>query len=161
MLLFLCFLLSISFGHHALYLSSCEILIEESGSWYGSVRIFHDDLEDALQNATGSRPNLTQDQIHLLQQDIELYLNEHLFFKKESGRLPYKVEQIVRLEDLIEIGVVGIQVWDSTHLIVHNDLLIELFESQKNIMTIRRPGQFSTLYFNKQATEKKLDKSLW
>ncbi|MBK8504555.1 MAG: hypothetical protein IPL46_21500 [Saprospiraceae bacterium] len=157
MILLLCILLTIPLGHHALYLSTCEILIEEDWTWQGSIRIFHDDLEDALQNATGSRPNLTLDLIHLEQTDIELYLNEHLFFKTESGRLPYEIVQIVRTEDVVEIRLKGIQSWKSTHIIVHNDLLIELFESQKNIMTIRKSDQLSTHYFNKRTTVKELN----
>lgn len=157
MVILLCILLTFPPGQHALYLSTCEIKIEEDKSWYGSIRIFHDDLEDALQNATGSRPNLTEELISLEHQDIELYLNEHLFIEKEHGRLLFQIVQLKRIEDVVEIGLRGNQSWESPRLIVHNDLLIELFESQKNIMTVRKSGQLTTLYFNKHTTVKTLN----
>jgi hypothetical protein len=150
----------IPYGQHALYLSTCEIIVEADGAWYGSIRIFHDDLEDALQNATSRRPNLNQEMIHQQQQDIEIYLNEHLFFEGEHSRLPYRIVQIERTEDVIEIGLKGIQSFKSNSIIIHNDLLTELFESQKNIMTVRKSGQLATLYFNKHNTVKKLDEDL-
>lgn len=155
-LLFLHLILAFSLDYHALYLSTCEIVIEENHQWHGQLRIFHDDLEDALSNLTGKRPNLDR-QLDPYQVSIQKYLNDHLLIENTHEKVLYIVSELSRNQDIIEILIKGMNPWIDDITTVRNDLLMELFESQKNVMIIKKSDKIHTFYLKKSHTTEQVD----
>lgn len=135
---------------HPLYLSTCQIEIKADRSWTASLRIFHDDLEDALQNKNGQRPTLDQSTLTAHQMHILAYLKQHFMVAAARGSsLDFGIVHLSMVEDIITVVCHGNKPWTkSKHFITH-DLLTEIFGSQKNVMTINYQGQIETLYFTK------------
>lgn len=141
---------------HAFYLSTCEINIKSDRSWEGIIRIFHDDLEDALHHRFGIRPNLDEEDLKTHIENIQTYLNEHLFFTHKQEKAEYRIIKVVRHNDILQILVSG-KSWIERPLTIRNNLLMELFNSQKNVMTIKSAQEMTTLYFNKNSTSQQIE----
>ncbi len=60
---------------HAIYVSTCEIKIENDLEWHGVINVFYDDLEDGILNQTGRRPNLSISTFANYKTEIENYLS--------------------------------------------------------------------------------------
>ncbi|NND35215.1 MAG: hypothetical protein HKN76_21690 [Saprospiraceae bacterium] len=147
-MVFLLFLLVLSPSFHPLYLSTVEIEIRADRSWSGKMRIFYDDFEDALQNAFGARPNLDQKHINLYREQISNYLNSHLIIWSQSKGLTFSVASLLRTADVITLNIDGHDPWPDQSMIT-NDLLMELFGSQKNVMTFKLRADIRTVAFTK------------
>lgn len=141
---------------HTFYLSTCEITIQSDRSWEGIVRVFHDDLEDALQHRFGMRPNLDEEGLKNQIENIQTYLNEHLLFTHKGGKAEYRIIKATRQNDILEILIRG-KSWSEKPLTIRNNLLMELFDSQKNIMTIKATQNMMTLYFNKVSASQQIE----
>lgn len=141
---------------HAFYLSTCEINIKSDRTWEGIIRIFHDDLEDALHHRFGIRPNLDEEHLKTHIEDIQTYLNEHLFFTHNQENAEYRIIKAVRHNDILEIRISG-KSWFEKPLTIRNNLLMELFDSQKNVMTIKAAEEMTTLYFNKKSASQQIE----
>jgi hypothetical protein len=141
-----------------MYLSTCRIEIRTDRSWTASLRIFHDDLEDALQNQTGRRPTLNQSTLMAHQEPILTYLREHFIVAAASGiNLDFAIVHLNLEGDVVTVVCDGNNLWSkSTHFIT-NDLLTEIFGSQKNVMTINCQEKIETLYFTKHASQHSTD----
>ena len=137
---------------HALYLSTCEIQIADDYTWNGQLRIFHDDLEDAIFNLSGHRPNLSEDDIENHVGSISDYILNHLFIENRSGKGSIVLSQVIRNQDIVEISLQGQLPELTKQLSVKNDLLMEIFEAQKNVMVIHKSEVVKTLYFKKNHT---------
>ena len=137
---------------HALYLSTCEIQIADDYTWNGQLRIFHDDLEDAIFNLSGHRPNLSEDDIENHVGSISDYILNHLFIGNTSGKGSIVLSQVIRNQDIVEISLQGQLPELTKQLSVKNDLLMEIFEAQKNVMVIHKSEVVKTLYFKKNHT---------
>lgn len=147
------FLVSLS-QYHALYLSTCEVAVHADHTWEAQLRIFFDDLEDALTNRTGERPTLSQERLPNYQHAIQTYLNEHLFFRQGTESLEFKLITCNRKEDVVELIIEGTNPWRGDGILITNDLLMEIFTAQKNVMVIKKAEDIRTLYFKKnQITE--------
>ncbi|MDH3650332.1 MAG: hypothetical protein OEQ53_11650, partial [Saprospiraceae bacterium] len=57
---------------------------------------------------------------------------------------------------VITLGLRGIDRWNPTALIVEVTLLLELFETQKNIVTIKCNGQNDFFYLKKGVTQQSI-----
>jgi hypothetical protein len=133
-----------------MYLSTCQIGIGQDRSWTASWRIFHDDLEDALQHQTGQRPTLNESTLIQHQGHILEYLSQHFLVESTEGkRLEFGIMQLSMEGDVITVMCEGYKPWSKSKHFITNDLLTEIFGSQKNVMTIHSQGEIETLYFTK------------
>lgn len=135
---------------HPLYLSTTQIEVHQDGSWEGTIRFFYDDLEDALQNELKHRPTLTDQRINEHLGEIDAYLRIHLTFKDSISdhMMPYHITSGERVEDVIFLRLNGDKLWSSKVLITCN-LLLELFETQKNVFEIGFGDQSLYAYLKK------------
>jgi len=142
---------------HPIYISTSNVLLQAEGQWTATIKVFYDDLEDALQNQGGKRPNLVADSLAHYNTDIQIYLLAHLQFI-QGASLEYRVVSASRTGDVVTILIDGIDGWQQQkNMTIINTLLLDLFESQKNIMTIRRDGDSDYFYMRKGLTSKSLD----
>lgn len=154
--MFLLFFLLSTSNFHALYLSTCEVVVHDDQTWEAQLRIFFDDLEDAITNHSGYRPNLVNDQIAQHQPAISAYLNEHLFFVQGNSKITFQVTKAIRNQDVVEINLQSRQIWPDKSILVKNNLLMEIFEAQKNVMVIKKGDEIRTLYFKKTQVEEEV-----
>ncbi len=136
---------------HALYLSTCQINIHADRTWEGHLRLFYDDLEDALQHRFGVRPDLSQDQLDDHRGKMETYLKEHLIFQIGQIHSDFIIKDAERHNDVVDIIIQG-SGWPLKPMTIHNSILMELFETQKNVMIIKSATDTGTLYFHKGST---------
>ena len=141
---------------HPVYISTSEILFAHDGTWSAEVKIFYDDLEDAIQNVRGVRPNLHPEHITDAQDDIFQYLQTKLNLKLSDQEVPYHLISCLRLEEIIIINIEGDGIWIPGNLWIENKILFELFEKQKNIMTIQHLTDKVFFYLSKKSTSKQL-----
>jgi hypothetical protein len=137
---------------HALYLSTCQVTIHADRAWEGHLRLFYDDLEDALQHRFGVRPDLSEGQLDYHRGKMETYLKEHLVFQIGQSHTNYLIKRTERHNDVVEIIIQG-SGWPVKSMTIHNSLLMELFETQKNVMIIKSAADTGTLYFHKGSTD--------
>jgi hypothetical protein len=142
---------------HPIYLTTAEIKISADRSWTGSMRIFYDDLEDAIQNTTGNRPTLDSLNLDQYHTDILEYLRVHFLISSPVETLSFSILTLSRQEDVIMIKLKGEKIWPRSKQSIKNDILTELFGSQKNVMTIRYLDELDTLYFTKSRNQLNID----
>ena len=138
-----------------MYLSTCEITIHPDNTWEGQVRIFHDDLEDAITNLTGQRPKLTTESLPSCYGKIQDYLRKHLIISDRNGKINIDLERAAVLQDVVEIIISGSRI-NEDESYIENNILLEIFETQKNIMVIKKSGEIKTLYFKKNQTKESI-----
>ena len=143
---------------HPIYISTSDVIFDAQGSWSGTIKVFYDDLEDALQNQGGKRPNLTSENLEQYYPQMYIYLSANLRFM-QGQILSYRLVSASRLGDIITISFHGNTKWEPNPLTISNTLLLDLFESQKNIMTIRRNSDSNFFYLRKGLTSKSIDLS--
>jgi hypothetical protein len=139
---------------HPVYISTAEIVFQQDGTWSGEIKIFFDDLEDAIQNMHGKRPNLIQQNLIKHRSEITSYLTANLKFVQADKRLVYNASECHRLEDIVVITIEGAVPWQEADLSIENTILVELFETQKNIMTIQCSTEKAFFYLNKRNSRK-------
>ena len=121
------------------------------------MRLFYDDLEDALHNKLGARPNLDEQTLSLYKAQLSDYLVEHLIIEGETRGIRFLVDQLARNQDIVIVHLSGIDPWPETSLSITNDVLIEIYGTQKNVMTIRLQDDIDTLAFSKKNRRLKLN----
>lgn len=143
---------------HPIYISTADMTFDAQGSWSGTIKVFYDDLEDALQNQGGKRPNLTSENLIYYYPQMQAYLRNKLQFI-QGEILSYQLVSASRLGDVITISIDGNDKWKPYQMTISNTLLLDLFESQKNIMTIRCNSDSNYFYLRKGLTSKSIDLS--
>lgn len=137
---------------HPIYLSTFEIKVSDDQHWKMSIRIFYDDLEDAIQNETGIRPNLKIGDLENHYASIEELLTGHMAIFRGDNKLEYTCEQATKINDVILITVVGLSDWPDGEIQIRCDLLLNIFHSQKNIVTVQKDTDLSTYYLHRART---------
>lgn len=136
---------------HPIYLSLCTIEITDAQQWSATFNLFFDDLEDALQNQEGNRPNLITENLEQNKEPLQKYLSKHFQIKSDE-QMTYLISHMERKNDLVSIYIKGNGPWISRPVQITNTLLLELFESQKNIVKIKTSADAQLLYFKKNET---------
>jgi len=135
---------------HQIYISLSTFEILEDSSWRIRVQLFHDDLEDALQNKHGKRPTLSEEKVLDHAKNIERYLVSHLILESvDRKRLAYQLNHVYRENDLVVVELVGDGQWPHNKIQITNDLLLEIFASQKNIVKVKNNSRDQLFYFKK------------
>ncbi len=142
--------------HHAVYVSVTEIRYTGQGGYELSCRLFNNDLEDAIFNQSGKRVSLRTDaEVEEHAQLISLYVNAHLkigFPNGPPGELHWR-------GGTAESG----SVWASFAcgageiVTIENSLLVELFPTQQNVVTLERNGEKHYLRFSAGQTSQPVE----
>ncbi len=139
---------------HPFYLTTCQIEIAPDGSWSGELRIFYDDLEDALHNHQGWRPNLQLGPEHH-HESIERYLQHKLIFVA-GRRLEFVLHQSAIDVEVVVLQIRGKQDWPQTCTHLEISLLTEIFESHKTIVVLRTGSQSKLYQFSRKDTRQEV-----
>ncbi len=140
-----------SFAVHKYYVSLCEIeYIETQQSLQITLGVTLEDLEFTLNKNSGKRLNLaSKTEIENIDSYYKKYLNEHLLFSVNGKSMEYKYigkeydGEIARFY----MEITGIKELKSIE--VSNNILIEDFADQKNIVKIKVKDFNKTFYFTK------------
>jgi len=137
-------------GNHALYLATCQIQIEEDQSWHATIRIFRDDLEDALVEKSGVRLDLTGVHLSEHKEYLDEYMQTHFSLSSKGMPVSYQIQHYEQVNDVVEIILRGDDIWPQDTYSITCNILMELFDSQKNAMTITHREMRKTLLFTKR-----------
>jgi len=140
-----------SFAVHKYYVSLCEIeYIEAQQSLQITLGVTLEDLEFTLNKNSGKRLNLaSKTEIENIDSYYKKYLNEHLLFSVNGKSMEYKY---IGKEYDGEIARFYLEITDIKELKsieVTNNILIEDFADQKNIVKIKVKDFNKTFYFTK------------
>ncbi|MFT2008405.1 DUF6702 family protein [Pontibacter sp. 13R65] len=120
-----------------------------------AVKVFMDDLEEALTRKAKSK--ITYSNTAQVQQYLQAYLQEHLVFEQEKGKpLKHKFLGSEAETDAVWVYVEVPVQHASLPLLVHNTVLMELFNDQMNIVNISSKGTTNSVLFQKNDRPKKM-----
>ena len=128
---------------HAIYLSVAEVVHDPNRDFaVVKIKVFTDDMEDALSNLAESRISLkseTDCQSNKLK--IEAYFAKHFSFSVDSQLLNLNFTQCELLPDAIwfQFKIRCPEQWSTVE--VKADYLMELFPTQSNIVSITYQGE--------------------
>ncbi len=130
---------------HEFHLSKCQIDYSDSDQALQiSLHLFIDDLEDALREQGADKLFICSDKEH---EEAEMhlfqYIQQRLTLKVDNQAVTYEFIGKEPSEDLqavwcyLEISSVA----PPKRLDISNDLLMEIFDDQKNIVVVSGPGK--------------------
>jgi hypothetical protein len=121
-----------------------------------AVKVFMDDLEDALSRR--SKTKVTYSQAPQVQQWVQEYIGASLSFELEKGK-PLRHTFVGSEQEVDVVWVyfeVPLQTKELTHLYVRNVVLQELFNDQMNIVNLDYKGKISSNLFQKNDGTRKM-----
>jgi len=132
---------------HAIYVSVTEVTKIGDQTWTISCRMFNNDLEDAIRNHTGKSVSLrSHTEVENASELISGYIVEKLKFLDEVGRvMTLKWESGSAENDSVWCNFT---LSDGNVAEIENILLLELFASQENVVTVIREEERQYLRFN-------------
>jgi len=140
---------------HAIYVSVTEVTKVDRQTWTVSCRMFNNDLEDAIRNQTGESVSLrSHTEVENASELISGYVVERLKFLDDSGRS--------MMLKWVSGSAENDSVWCSFTLIggnvseIENVLLLELFASQENIVSLISEEERQYFRFNFSVRKKKV-----
>ncbi len=140
---------------HAIYVSVTEVTKIDGQTWTVSCRMFNNDLEDAIRNQTGKSVSLrSHAEVENASELISDYIAEKLKFLDNAGNvMPLKWASGSAENDSVwcNFTLSGGNVSE-----IENVLLLELFASQENIVTVIQEGKREYLRFNFSVRKKAL-----
>jgi hypothetical protein len=121
-----------------------------------AVKVFTDDLEDALSRR--NKTKVTYNQTAKVQQFVQEYIGSALSFEMEKGKtLPYTFVGAEQEADVVWIYLeVPLKAAALSHLYVRNVVLQELFSDQMNIVNLDYKGKVSSALFQKNDGTRKM-----
>ncbi|WP_255474038.1 DUF6702 family protein [Pontibacter qinzhouensis] len=121
-----------------------------------AIKVFMDDLEDALSKKTKGK--IVYSKAAHVQQHLQAYLQQHLVFEQEKGK-PLQHHFLGSEAETDAVwAYVEVPVQHATlPLLVHNTVLMELFNDQMNIVNINSKGKTNSLLFQKNDRPKKVN----
>lgn len=140
-----------AFTMHKYYVSLCEIeFIKEKQSIQITLGVFIEDLEFTLNKNSGKQLNLgSKIEVGNIDDYNKKYLNEHLQISVNGKNQPYKFIGKEYDGDIVRfyLEINNIKVLKSIE--VTNNILIQEFDNQKNIVKIKVKDFNKTFYLNK------------
>jgi hypothetical protein len=136
---------------HALYVSVIEIGPHQGGDYNMQVKVFSDDLLNALRNDIADQKGMFEDSICLAYTDITTaYFTEHLKLRINDRAVSYQFMDCQQKggSHWLYFTVTAPDYW--TKLEVKADYFIELFPAQSNVLTLHVNGATWTHRFNKK-----------
>jgi len=153
-LFFLISITSLLFANHKFYSSITQIEYNQKTKTFEIIiRVFADDLEKAIQESGSKEYRISKD----VNQDLmKKYVNSHFVFKTYNKALPNK---FIGTEQDKDIQILYLEIpanQKSKSFTIKNSMLIDLFNSQVNIMNLNFRGEKQTFIFNAEQIEKNL-----
>ncbi|MCB0489627.1 MAG: DUF6702 family protein [Cyclobacteriaceae bacterium] len=128
---------------HAIYLSVVEVAHETNSATASvKVKVFTDDISDAVSSMYGERVNLVANvSLDQVSQKVAGYFGEHLQLSLNGRPVALKLTQLEPMSDAIwfHFEISCPQRWDE--LTVKADYLMELFPTQSNVLSITQGEQ--------------------
>ena len=144
-LLFFSLILLLSFGVHKYYISLTQIeYVSEQKSLQIITSVFIDDYELALQKSFN--PNIQIDNITKTNLDSlsAIYLKKHLVIKTNDQTVEQSYITSELDQDEIFFYVEGKNVARFQSMSVNNDILMEIYSQQENIIKTKVGGKFKS-----------------
>ncbi|MFO7674221.1 MAG: DUF6702 family protein [Lutibacter sp.] len=140
-----------AFTMHKYYVSLCEIeYLKEKQSVQIILGVFIDDLEFALNKNSGKQLNLaSKTEIVNVDDYYKEYLNEHLLISINSKNESYKYIGKEYDGDIVRFYVEISNIKEFKSIEITNNILINEFHDQKNIVKIKVKDFNKTFYLNK------------
>ncbi len=150
--LFLNFLLLI----HPIYISSTNVVINDDKLEI-KVKLFRDDLEDGLRDFHGfsisiDSPNKIEKRKNLIDQ----YINDKLTLIINNEKINFFIKDYSLINDVLEVYFIQNFTKKSKDIKITNQLLIEVYSEQSNIMFLDIFGKKYYDNFTASKTEKAL-----
>ena len=150
--LFLNFLLLI----HPIYISSTNVVINDDKLEI-KVKLFRDDLEDGLRDFHGfsisiDSPNKIEKKKNLIDQ----YINDKLTLIINNKKINFFIKDYSLINDVLEVYFIQNFTKKSNDIRITNQLLIEVYSEQSNIMFLDIFGKKYYDNFTASKTEKAL-----
>ncbi len=150
--LFLNFLLLI----HPIYISSTNVVINDDKLEI-KVKLFRDDLEDGLRDFHGfsisiDSPNKIEKRKNLIDQ----YINDKLTLIINNEKINFFIKDYSLINDVLEVYFIQNFTKKSKDIRITNQLLIEVYSEQSNIMFLDIFGKKYYDNFTASKTEKAL-----
>ncbi len=150
--LFLNFLLLI----HPIYISSTNVVINDDKLEI-KVKLFRDDLEDGLRDFHGfsisiDSPNKIEKRKNLIDQ----YINDKLTLIINNEKINFFIKDYSLINDVLEVYFIQNFTKKSKDIKITNQLLIEVYSEQSNIMFLDIFGKKYYDNFTASKTEKVL-----
>ena len=123
---------------HAIYISTLELSPgDRVGECLLLVRVFQDDLQDAMRLAYGKNEALTGHSSEVTKRNLEMYLQEQISISINGGDRTLELVNIEEVNDIYKMNMTvrAPKPWFEIHMDVR--LLLELFPTQNNIVTIK------------------------
>ena len=123
---------------HAVYISVTTLEVDVDGKVKGSLKIFSDDLEDALHRFSGERPAIVGRQdLSPIASQFEQYLRKHLTIRARGGGSLLTLENLENVGDstwaYFKTGLESPSDW----LNIESSILIDIFPDQVNIVEVK------------------------
>lgn len=140
-----------AFTMHKYYVSLCEIeYLKEKQSVQITLGVFIEDLEFILNKNSGKQLNLgSKTEAGNIDDYYKKYLNEHLLFTINGKNLPYKFIGKEYDGDIVRFYLEINNIKELKSIAVTNNILIQEFDNQKNIVKIKVKDFNKTFYLNK------------
>ena len=143
---------------HEFYFSLTEIVYnEQARSLEISIKIFTDDLEQALKAEDAGAISLATDAEHELADEyVEAYIRDHLMITVNGKRLTFDYIGKENEKDATWVYVEIPKVRSVKTVTVYNDLLLEQFEQQTNLVRVDVAGSSQNLILSRHLTKDKV-----
>lgn len=153
--IFVFLLVSGAAPYHGIYLSITDISPSVTpDKWDVELKIFTDDLEDALDHFCGDRMALhNPNSSEMADSILPVYLSKHLKFTMNHQSVNLKYEKFTLLQDATMIQCELTFTGALNHISVENTILVDLFSNQKNVVRISNQGKQRILPFDKRNTK--------
>ena len=140
-----------AFAMHKYYVSLCEIeYVKEKQSIQITLGVFIEDLEFTLNKNSGKQLNLaSKTEVSNVNDYYKKYLNEHLQISVNGKNQLYKYIGKEYDGDIVRFYMEIIDIKELKSIEVTNNILIQEFEYQKNIVKIKVKDFNKTFYLNK------------
>lgn len=140
-----------AFAMHKYYVSLCEIeYVKEKQSIQITIGVFIEDLEFTLNKNSGKQLNLaSKTEVGNIDDYYKKYLNEHLQISVNGKNQLYKYIGKEYDGDIVRFYMEIIDIKELKSIEVTNNILIQEFEYQKNIVKIKVKDFNKTFYLNK------------
>jgi hypothetical protein len=146
---------------HAIHISKCEILLnEESHSFEVALHIYADDLQTILSQRGAPLLHISSDRESIKADSfITAYLREKLQIKADAKPLAFQFVGKEPSEDFIALWcyLEFPSVPDYKKLSIRYDLLMDLYEDQKNIVHLKARGKKGYLLLHPKHPEEELN----
>lgn len=147
---------------HPFHVSVCDITYKSDDRHLKiSVRIFLDDLEDALQRKSGNHTLDIMDQSEWenINHTLEIYFQENLTITTGKKALDYQYLGSEIEEDVLWSYLEVEKLKPFKSISIENKILTEIFDDQENLVHVRKDGivRSMRLYGNQLSAEVKWD----